>query len=64
MNDGQSVMLVLLATITQMEGGGADDCKALFAHVGGDTLPRSPGEAFAHVDAMREFVRARVQDRA
>jgi len=64
MENAQSMMLVLLATITHVEGGDAADCDALFAHVGGDRLPHTPGEAFAHVDAMREFVRARIADRA
>lgn len=42
----------------------AIDCEALFEHTGSDRLPHTPAEAFAHVDAMRAFVRARVGERA
>ena len=64
MSDYDALPLLVLATITHMEGGGADDCEALFEHIGGGRLPHTPAEAFAHVDAMRAFVRARVGERA
>ena len=64
MSDYAAMPLLILATITHMEGGDADDCEALFDHISSDKLPHTPAEAFAHVDAMRAFVRARVADRA
>lgn len=64
MSDYAALPLLILATITHMEGGDESDCEALFAHVGGDKLPQSPSEAFAHVEDMRAFVRARVESRA
>ena len=64
MSDYDALPLLVLSAITHMEGGDADDCEALFEHTGSDRLPHTPAEAFAHVDAMRAFVRARVGERA